>query len=144
MGRLGVGIFAFVVGVICLFVTQISLTRLWAALGVPWGREDLPILLLQQVGVLSTLFAAIMVGSFVAAVLAKRDAWRVLLVMCLVGVAIDGYAMFIELRSALPLWFRLAFVGTIPIATALAGLLRDQYWRAGSEAGGAVRSDADG
>lgn len=136
MRRLGSGLLAFFLGVASLFATQTALTRLWTAFGVSWGRENLPTLPMQQFAALSTLFVAVFVGSFVAAFLGRRDAWRVLAVMCLVGISIDGYVMFVKLQDALPLWFKLSFVSQIPVATAIAGLLCARYWPPGAASAG--------
>ena len=125
--RLGVGVFAFIFGVISLFGAQIGTSRLWGLFGVTWGRDNLPTTPEQELGALSTLFVAVFVGSLVAAMICKRDTWRVLMVMCLVGVLVDGYAMFVTLQDALPLSFRLTFVGIIPVATILAGWLATRY-----------------
>ena len=126
MRRTLIGIFAFLAGVISLFATQIALTKAWGVFGVQWGRDNLPTLPIQQVAALSTVFAAVLVGSFIAAFLSRRDALRVLALMCFIGMAVDGYAMFVILKDALPLWFRAGFVAQIPLATVLAGLLWTQ------------------
>ena len=123
MRRTITAILAFLAGVVSLFATQIALTKVWDVFGIEWGRDNLPTLPVQQVAALSTVFAAVLVGSFIAAFLSKRDALKVLTVMCFVGVSVDGYAMFVALKDALPLWFRAGFVAQIPIATVLAGLL---------------------
>ncbi len=126
MRRTIIAILAFLVGVVVLFATQIALTKTWRVFGVQWGRENLPTLPIQQIAALSTVFVAVFVGSFIAAYLSKRDALKVLAVMCFLGMAFDAYAMFVILNDALPLWFRAGFVGQIPLATVLAGLLWTQ------------------
>ena len=126
MRRLITSVLAFLAGVVSLFATQIAITKLWGVLDVEWGRDNLPTLPVQQIAALSTVFVAVLVGSFVAAYLSKRDALRVLAVMCFVGMSVDGYAMFVILKDALPLWFRAGFVAQIPLGTVLAGLLWTQ------------------
>lgn len=126
MRRLVTAALAFLAGVVSLFATQIALTKIWGVFGVEWGRDNLPTLPFQQIAALSTVFLAVLVGSFLAAFLSKRDALKVLAVMCFVGMAIDGYAMFVILKDALPLWFRAGFVAQIPFGTVLAGLLWTQ------------------
>ena len=58
------------------------------------------------------------------------------LAMYLVGVAVDGNAMFVKLQDSLPLWFRIFSVGQIPVATALAGLLWARFWRSETASAG--------
>lgn len=119
--RFGVGLLAWLVGVACLFLIQYLVTKIWNLAGVTWGRNDLPIEALQQIATLSTSLIAVFSGSTIAALIAGRDALIVLVVMCLIGMAIDGYFMLM-LGNELPILFRAAFVGAIPVGTLIAGL----------------------
>ena len=60
-------------------------------------------------------------GIGVLALIAGRDALTVLIIMCLIGMAIDGFFMA-ALGESLPIWFRVAFVGAIPVGTFFVGL----------------------
>ncbi len=126
MQRIGLSVVAFVVGTIALFAVQIAQTRVWSLADVTWGPGNLPLSSIPQVAALMTVFGAVFAGSLVAAVISGRDKWLVLTVMCLVGVFIDGYFMFVDVGDALPLWFRLSFVTLIPIATVIAGLVSNR------------------
>lgn len=123
MRRFGVSVLAFIVGVAALFAVQFSVTKIWSIQGITWGPENLPLVAIQQFASLMTLFTAIFGGSLVAAIVSSRDRWSVLAAMCLVGIAIDGFFMFVRIGEALPLWYRVTFVSLIPVATVLAGLV---------------------
>ncbi len=128
MRRFGVAVLAFIVGVAALFAVQFSVTKIWSIQGITWGPENLPLAAIQQVASLTTLFTAILGGSLVAAIVSGRDRWSVLTAMCLVGIAIDGYFMFVRIGEALPLWYRVTFVSLIPAATVVAGIVADLMW----------------
>ncbi len=125
MRRLGLAVLAFIAGIVALFAVQIAVTKIWSLLGVAWGPENLPLVGIQQLAALTTLFAAVLGGSLLAAIVGGRDKWRVLVAMGLLGIAIDGYFMFLIIGEALPLWFRVTFVTLIPTATVIAGAISD-------------------
>ena len=104
-------------GALLVFAVQIPVTRLWGLLGISWSRENLPLAADQQIAALLTLFLAILCSTLGAALAAGRLAIAALSILVLIGVSIDGYAMFVKLAGALPLWFRAAFVLQIPLAT---------------------------
>lgn len=114
---------AFVLGVVLVFAVQIPLTRVWGALGVTWSAVEPPLNASQQFAALSTLFSSILVSTVGAALVARRRAVSVVAVLALLGILIDGYAMFVILAERAPLWFRVAFVGQIPLATYVGWLL---------------------
>jgi len=126
MRRFGFGAIAFILGVAGLFAIQISATEVWAFLGTTWGPSNLPLHSSQQFASLTTLFIAVFGGSLIGAIVGKQDRWWVLAAMCLVGVSVDGYVMFLKIGDLLPLWFRVTFVTTIVVATAAAGWIFDR------------------
>lgn len=125
MRRLGVAVAAFVAGVLALFAVQILVTKAWSLAGITWGSTNLPQSAIQQIASLTTLFTAILFGSLLAAILSSKDRWLVLAAMCLVGVTIDGYFMFVKIGEDLPVWYRVTFVTLIPVATVIAGVVSD-------------------
>ncbi len=117
-GKLALRLFAgVIVGVVLVFAVQIPVTRLWGLAGVHWSAANLPLAASQQFAALSTLFLAILGSTIGAALVARERAVAALLILVLLGMSIDGFAMFVRVGADLPLWFRIAFVGQIPLAT---------------------------
>lgn len=118
---------AVIAGIALLFIVQMSLVALWKTVGIRWSNAELPLAPGQQVAALSTLFAAIFVSTLGAAWIAGDRAVFALLILVTIGVGIDGFAMFVKIGEALPLWFRIAFVAQIPLAT-LVGWIVVRPW----------------
>ncbi|MEO1656273.1 MAG: hypothetical protein AAFR65_01000 [Pseudomonadota bacterium] len=116
------GFARLIVGIIVMFAVQFALSRLWGMGGVSWGPDALPVTPVPQFAALSTTAAALFFGAAAIIIASGRRASIPFHLFWLIGVAIDGYVMgFVE--TSLPLWFRVTFVGLIPLSSFLALLL---------------------
>ncbi len=115
-------VLSFLAGVLSMFAVQFLVTRFWGIVGISWGPGNLPATFAQQVAALSTTFLAMCAGAAPIARFAGRAAWPTIGVFIAVGVLIDGYFMFVKVEG-LALWFRIAFVSVIPLASVLTGFV---------------------
>lgn len=116
------GLGRLLAGIIVMFAVQIVLSRLWGMGGVAWGPHALPVTPVPQFAALSTTAAAIFFGAAAVVLASGRRASAAFHLFWMIGVAIDSFVMaFVE--TSLPLWFRVTFVGLIPLSSFLAFLL---------------------
>jgi len=101
-----------------MFLVQLSVIRVWGLMGVTWGPDNLPLQGSQQFAALLTSLLAIASGAALIAWIARQDARKLLILFGLIGVAFDGYIMFVKIEG-LPAWFRVTFVVVVPIAVAV-------------------------
>ncbi|MEO1043142.1 MAG: hypothetical protein AAFX52_12720 [Pseudomonadota bacterium] len=113
------GFVRLLAGIIVMFAVQIVLSRLWGMGGVTWGPDALPVTPVPQFAALSTTAAAIFSGAAAVIFASGRRASIPFHLFWLIGVAVDGYVMGL-VETSLPLWFRVAFVGLIPLSSFLA------------------------
>ena len=90
------------------------LTKLWNTAGIFWGPDNLPFILSQQLGMLSCAFIAGTIGPCVAVIVARKKALVLIIAFLLIGLTIDIYAALVPLKSV-PIWFRMAWVLSVPL-----------------------------
>lgn len=135
--RVALSLLAFIGGLGSVFIVQYGVTHLWDSFGISWGPNNLPTEPVQQAAVLLTTFVAGVAGPIVATFIVRRVPWVVLAAMCSVGLAIDGYAAAYPL-SALPSWFRIAFVVSVPFQILVGGYAGYRLLNLGRKSGSAT------
>lgn len=105
---------AILIGVISVLLVQFVITKLWNLAGINWGSNNLPFQLPQQIGMLCSAFIAGVIGPCIAVFIARKKTLVIILAFLAIGLSIDIYAAIVPLKPV-PMWFRIAWVVSVPI-----------------------------
>lgn len=112
----------FLASIASVFIVQLLVSKLWNLAGVSWGPGNLPVDPIQQVAMLSSTFIAGLFAPIVAITIYRAIPWVVVYAICAFGMSIDLFAALVPLAT-LPLWFKVAFVVSVPLQVVVGTLI---------------------